>query len=154
MMSENRIEKLCNLSWRSSRNRIVCAICNKRNYSGACRLNNLRNIQWLVANIKFFTKHPNFCELVAVRAVCLALRTKRDPLLPSRKITQTANGILHRCNSAVEIACRVLHEWLLRVWSFFSAEDFFPNAHDVRVVSITVNLNDSIMQPPDESALH
>ncbi|MDB6018060.1 MAG: hypothetical protein JWR19_2549 [Pedosphaera sp.] len=98
MMPENRVEKLCDLTRRSRRNRIVCAICHQRSRPGSCRLNNARNIQRLVADIEFVSQQPNLCELIAVRAVSLALRTKCDPLFPTRKLTQTTNGVLHGGN--------------------------------------------------------
>src|ERR1043166_8389587 len=112
MMAEDGVENLRPLSRRGSANRIVCAVSNQRRCSGTCFLNNTRNIQRLLANVESVTKHPNLRELVAVRSVPLALRAKRNPLLPAKKIAQPSNGVLHRGNGAVEIACRMFHEWL------------------------------------------
>ena len=111
MMSENRIENLRNLSWRSGSHRILRAIRNKRSRFGACRLNDTRNIQRLLANVELVTKHPNLCKLVTVRSVSFALRAERNPLLPLRKCTQPVNGVLHRGGGGIKVACRMLHEW-------------------------------------------
>jgi len=95
MMPENRIKKLCHLSRRGSRYRIVCAIGNERRRTCACCLNNSRNIQRLFANIKSVPKHPNLSKLVAVWSVPLALRLEPNPLLPTWKLAQAPNGFLH-----------------------------------------------------------
>jgi len=44
MMSENGVENLRNLSWRSCANRIVRAICDQRRLARPCGLNHPRKI--------------------------------------------------------------------------------------------------------------
>src|SRR4029450_4741381 len=76
MNSENRVENLRDLSWRSCANRIVRAVCNKGRWARACCLQHPSNVQRLVSNIEPATKHPNLRKLVAVLAMSFALRAE------------------------------------------------------------------------------
>src|SRR6266481_5983297 len=110
MIPENCIKNLRDLTWRSGANQILRAVCDKRRCARACCPNHPSNIQRLVSNIESVTQHPNLRKLVAVWAMSLALRVEGNPLLPFRKLTQTGDRVLHRRDSGIEIAGRMLHE--------------------------------------------